>query len=532
MNRANAQQAIDSSSYYYKKITQGINNQDFISGYIFFDNHKELSLKRKDTARAIYDLRLMVISQNMLTNYYESETYAVEALNLIDHLEIVDASIVDHKKGIYNSLGTIYRSFDDYDRALEIYGKTLEIAQKSSDSMTLYNNIANIYRDQGKFKLAKELFENIYGNRLKYDDQERIAKALDNLGSIKGKLGDPEGLTNMLQALEIRKEEELYQSYYISYKHLSEYYKDLGDLKTAKYYGELGYEVTRLNSQSYKLDAISNLLLLGDNDLNTEYVRLNDSITKARLLNENKYSSAKYNLKKEQDRALKSELISEKEKSKKIQAQGAVGLIILLGIFTYLYLRAKYRRRTLLKVYHTETRISKKVHDEVANDVFHVMNKLEGGVQANDDIMDALEQIYNKTRDISRENNSIDVADNFEALLRDLLLSYSSQKVNIITRNIAKIDWDTMSDIRKMTIYRVLQELMINMKKHSEASLVVLSFLKAKNKLLIEYTDNGIGSNNLKISGLQNAENRIISIKGTINFDTELEKGFKVKIKV
>ena len=31
-------------------------------------------------------------------------------------------------------------------------------------------------------------------------------------------------------------------------------------------------------------------------------------------------------------------------------------------------------------------------------------------------------------------------------------------------------------------------------------------------------------------NGLRNKENRIMAIKGTINFDTEPEKGFKVKI--
>lgn len=50
----------------------------------------------------------------------------------------------------------------------------------------------------------------------------------------------------------------------------------------------------------------------------------------------------------------------------------------------------------------------------------------------------------------------------------------------------------------------------------------------------INYSDNGIGTDNLLNlkNGLQNAENRILSINGTINFDTAPEKGFKVKIEI
>ncbi len=71
---------------------------------------------------------------------------------------------------------------------------------------------------------------------------------------------------------------------------------------------------------------------------------------------------------------------------------------------------------------------------------------------------------------------------------------------------------------------------MVNMKKHSKASLVALSFSETKNKINISYTDNGLGTNLKKSTGLLNVENRISSIKGTIIFESEINKGFKVKI--
>jgi len=73
---------------------------------------------------------------------------------------------------------------------------------------------------------------------------------------------------------------------------------------------------------------------------------------------------------------------------------------------------------------------------------------------------------------------------------------------------------------------------MVNMKKHSEANLVVIKFETDPKSILINYTDNGKGCEKTEMlkNGLQNMENRIQAVKGTINFDTEPGKGFKAKI--
>jgi signal transduction histidine kinase len=63
--------------------------------------------------------------------------------------------------------------------------------------------------------------------------------------------------------------------------------------------------------------------------------------------------------------------------------------------------------------------------------------------------------------------------------------------------------------------------------------LVILSFKSYDNTIYIEYTDNGKGATIEKLNsrnGLQNVENRILAIKGTITFDTKSGKGFKSSI--
>jgi len=83
-------------------------------------------------------------------------------------------------------------------------------------------------------------------------------------------------------------------------------------------------------------------------------------------------------------------------------------------------------------------------------------------------------------------------------------------------------------------VYRIIQELMVNMKKHSHASLVAITFKKSPKHIEITYADNGVGvaKNHIKYSnGLNNAENRINTIKGSFIFESEDKKGFKAKIR-
>ena len=70
------------------------------------------------------------------------------------------------------------------------------------------------------------------------------------------------------------------------------------------------------------------------------------------------------------------------------------------------------------------------------------------------------------------------------------------------------------------------------MRKHSEATLVVLTASQSGNKILIKYTDNGVGSDVKKNNGLQNAENRMKVIRGTITFESQINKGFSAIISV
>ena len=269
---------------------------------------------------------------------------------------------------------------------------------------------------------------------------------------------------------------------------------------------------------------------LDKNPIVTEYKRLADSISHAKQLAENKNAYLKYNVAEEQKKTQASELLQEVESRKRLLYQFLASLILLALIASYFIFRYRYRKAKIEEVYKTETRISKQVHDEVANDIYKVLASLENNPGIKMEVLDEMEKIYSKTRNISRENSAIDFNEDFGVQLNDLLLGYKSQKVTVVTRNLSKINWEGISDVKKTVIYRVLQELMTNMRKHSMASSVALIFSREGSKIQIRYRDNGVGCDLFKKNGLQNTETRIASINGTISFESKKDDGFNATI--
>jgi len=528
-----AQQYIDSSFYYYPLIINPKKNTDLTSAFVFYNNHKNQSLLKKDTLKAINDLRLIAAIQNKIGFLNESENSAVEALKLLDQFKTSDSIKIEAKIGIFNQLGKIYRELENYEKAIKFYDNALNIVQTQTQITTVLNNKAFAFYEQNKYALAIKEFTKAYENSLLVNNKKQIARALDNLGLAQSKLNHPDALSNIMNGLTIREELSYVYGIETSYLNLAEYYKDRKEKNKALFFAKKALDIANTNKNiSQKESALSILIDLNDDPEVVEYKSITDSISKVRLTQKNRYASMRYDLGKETKRANENKLKEEKEKRLKLLYQGIGVFIIMISTFLYFILKSRYKKGKIEQIYKTETRISKKVHDEVANEIYHVMTKLQDDSNTKDEVLDDLENIYAKTREISKENGAIDFNENFETLLNDLLLSYKDEKTNVITRNLTKINWNNISELKKTALYRVLQELMTNMKKHSKASIAVLSFVKKKGKIIIDYKDDGVGCTIRKKGGLQNAENRIQSVKGTITFESQINKGFKANITV
>jgi len=525
-----AQDKSDSLSYYYYAILNPKEPEHLPGGISYYSKRKERNLINEDTLSAIGDLRMIAIGQFKIGNVYDSENSIVEALDLINKLKDRD-TLIESRVGLHNQLGRVYRSANKYKEALKSFEEALELASNTKDSITILNNKANVYKDMLQYQQALDQYTQVYDKTLGHGDSLQLAMVIDNLGYIQGKMNLPSALDNLNKALEVRLKKNELTGVYRSYKNLTYFFLNRNDKENTSLYANKAFEVAkRLNNGGYTQDALSLFVEMDEDPKVKEYKRLTDSIASAKQLAENKNAYMKYNVEEERKKTETSKLLQEREKRLKVIYMGVSAFVLLVLLASYFIFRYKYKKGKIEQVFRTETRISKKVHDEVANDVYHVMTKLQSNLNINEDVLDDLEKIYSKTRDISKENSAIDVKKNFEQILNDLLLSYKNQNVNIVTKNLSKIKWDSVSEIRKMTIYRVLQELMTNMRKYSKASLVALNFNRSGSKISVSYKDNGIGCSLKKSNGLLNAENRIASINGTISFESKVNEGFKSKI--
>ncbi|MCP2027793.1 signal transduction histidine kinase [Flavobacterium sp. HSC-32F16] len=522
-----------------KGITQ-LQQKNFNSAFYSFNKSKIIYEKIKDSANIVYNLIQMASIQQINGDYYGSKETLTEALPYIKRKDIYSASI-------NNFFGIADKELAIYEDAVFYYKEAINDCTDSISKQSPLNNIAVVYILQKKYDKAILILESILDKKnldsiLSSKSKSRIT---DNLGFAYFKIGKPDkGLFLMNESLKLRTKTEDFYGSIESYLHLAEYYSKT-DTKKSNDYAKKAYDTaTKSNSIDERLRALSFLISNGSEvKYGQKYISLNDSIIKVRNNFKNKFAKIKYDSKKEKDenQKLRLEKIENELSLQKARYQRIFFIIGLLSLFfLLLYLRKFYQNRNRIEkiktAYDTETRIAKDIHDELANDVFHAITYTQTQpltIENNKEtLLQKLDHIYSRVRGISRENNDINTGPNYPDNLKEMLSTYNSNQTNVIINGIEKINWDSVEDLKKIAVQRVLHELMVNMKKHSGASIVVIKFENTSNSLSINYTDNGKGCEKSKIikNGLQNMENRILSNKGTITFETEPDKGFKVKI--
>jgi signal transduction histidine kinase len=520
-----------------EKALNNFKNKNYNSAFYYYNKSKILFESIKDSSNITYSLIMMCAVQQMNGDYYGSKETLTEALPFIKNDYNYSASI-------NNYFGIADKELSLYDDAIFYYNQAIKEAKDTQSKQHPLNNIAVVYIKQKKYDKAIQILKSI-----KFDNSSLVkskARAIDNLGFAYFKKGkNNQGLQLMNQGLELRKQADDPYGSIESYLHLSEYYSETDRHKSSQY-AQTAYEVaTKFNSVDERLKALSFLISNGSGtEYAQKYIVINDSIIKIRNNFKNKFAKIKYDSKKEKEenQKLKLERAENLLSLQEVKYQRIFFIIGIVALFFFvLYLRKRNRIEKIKTAYDTETRIAKDIHDELANDVFNAMTFTQTqslDTESKETLIQKLDHIYARVRRISRENNTIDTKLNYAANLKEMLSTYNIERTtttegtNVIITSIENVNWETVDDLKKVAVYRVLQELMVNMKKHSAASVVVVKFATEENSILINYTDNGQGTDKNKIikNGLQNMENRILAMKGSIIFDTEPGKGFKVKI--
>lgn len=511
---------------YYKKAKK--NYQD--SAFYYFNLAKNSFLEKLDSVGVGKSLVNMAILQHDKGDYYGSIETSIEANKFLRNIN--DSIIKSTLASSYNNMGICSSYLYDFDNSVKFYKEAIKYTNVPENKYVYHNNIGNVLTTLKKYNEAKINLKYALNTK----DKITYARALNNLARTKfNENPQYNALPELYEALKIRSDENNLYEENSSYATLSNYFLTR-DSSKALYYAKKMLEVSiKNNSKEDQLQALQKIINLDYRNYSKYFLRfqtLNDSLQIVKNKAKNQFAVIRYDV--EQKNALNEKLKADNEieKIRKNVGIGSLAILIVGGFFFFQKRQKQLKQEKELEVKNTELRYSKKVHDKVANKVYHVMSEVENTENMNKEVLlYKLDGIYQISRDISYEKKDVALEHNFSQHLSQMLKSYSSENIKVPIIGNEESLWENVGDHSKVEVFYILQELMTNMKKHSKANKVLLDFSRENDLINIVYSDNGIGISEFSPkNGVQNTESRINSIGGTINFDTKTENGLKITL--
>lgn len=441
----------------------------------------------------------------------------------------------------YHELGNICLNLKNYEAAIDYFHKALKYINDPDFEAIALNSIAITYQKKGDYDEAIDLYKSLLAKSK--DKKKEYARILSNYANAKW-LKDaayPAG-PELQHALQIRKDSNDIRGLNASYAHLSDYYS-LSSPDSALYYARKRYEVAReINSPDDQVEALSKLITLSPTNLLKPYFiryqHLTDSIQTAKNAAKNQFALIRYEAAKSKADNLQLQKDNAQKKTQLVVQWFILALTILFFIISGVVLILRYHRRrqqiefaSRQAIQEHQLKTSQKVHDVVANGLYRIMADLEYKASVDkEELIDKIDVLYERSRDISYENPTISKVP-FHVKIDDLLESFGSERVKVLIFGNGPMLWNGINVQIQHEVEHILLELMINMKKHSQADSVMIKFECQNNQVQMLYTDNGIGiSPQVKYgNGLQNTGNRIKKIGGQYTFEHPA-KGLKIHI--
>ncbi|MNX96095.1 Sensor histidine kinase ComP [compost metagenome] len=138
--------------------------------------------------------------------------------------------------------------------------------------------------------------------------------------------------------------------------------------------------------------------------------------------------------------------------------------------------------------------------------------------------------MYEKSRNLSYDKT---LQQEFNEKISGLISSFDNEKTKIIIIGNDPDFWTGINQFSQDELFQIIRELLVNMKKHSQATNVILRFIKANNYYEIKYIDNGIGLSEdfVEKNGFNNMKSRLKEINAKFEIEESLN-GLKLSIKL
>ncbi|CAH8284918.1 histidine kinase [Mariniflexile fucanivorans] len=542
----------------------------------FFHYHKAEKLFKLLNAKYELALTLYGISviQKNEKDFIGSEVTSIESLSLFDQLQETQPVIVG-KSFVYNNLGIVFKELEQYEESIEYFEKSIELKKKlKGDNQyligTSISNLGNTYKKSLQFSTAIKCYMQILNNKkIIREHPDYYAVVLNNYAHtlyLSQKHDQLPGL--FFKALKIS-DSISYRGYnsIIINQNLAEYYNDKGDKALAKHYA---YTAKDIAEKYHNDDLLKSLLLLSKieegeiaaNHLKS-YVSLNDSLQKNERNIRNKFARIRF----ETNQIEEENIQIAKERTWLLVISG---ILVIASFLLYIVINQRNKNKELKfiqeqqetneeiynlmlsqneKIEEARTlekkRISEELHDGVLGRLFgarlsldslNMSNSMEA-VKTREQYIGELKTIEEDIRKVSHELNTDFVSGSgFIDIIKTLVETQT--KVYNLSCKLKQddiINWDEVSNKKKIHIYRIIQESLHNIYKHANATQVNVSFELKNNVIWLTLIDDGTGFDVNKTKsgiGLKNMNSRIKEINGVIDITSQKNTGTTVTIKV
>ncbi len=481
--------------------------------------------------------------------------YSLNNIAIIhQNLGNLDKALVYHQKALvyrikmkdelgeatsYGNMANVYVRLHDTISAINYYRKAINLSGNlKNDELISANlsNMANIYLAQRNYQKALNLYTESLQIREKLGDSKGISSTLARIGLVYTETGQYKEAAKVLnRSLSIA-------------KHISVTEEELSAL--------LG--LAKLKALTHQTD--SSFIIMN------RYIAAKDSVYDARIKQQILDVQSQYETDKlEQDLEL---IKKEKENTEIKLSQRKTEFWLLVFIFIsiigagiFLFYRHQSRQKATVhaeRISEQEKRMSavfqaqeeerrkiaKELHDGVGQTISAIkMNYRSLTKNASEKelfpefqkIERMLDNAGKEVRSIShqmipKELEQFGLVPAVEGML-NLNLEYSSIQYHFEHSGFE----ERISPHHELVLFRVLQELVSNVVKHSKASELNVQLLRVKSHVVLNVTDNGIGFDMEKKEkngiGLLNIASRVEGIKGHLHYESALGSGTSVTIR-
>ncbi len=545
----------DSAYYYYKeaeKIFKKINNHDRL-------------------AKVYFNKAYLLYYEG---NYAESEIEVIKALSLLHN-----SKKLKRLYSCYSLQGSNHLELGEYDKALEYFNlsalllKNLKDEDLEKDAFYDYDitntiDLCTAYDKKGEYSKSIELLKEVIKKgtfknypKLHYSVFGNLAYSL-----MKNKQYE-ESKKYFVESIKLANNNNDKLGYLYKIIDFGEYHLATKDtVKARELFNEALLLSKKLNNGKEilkSLDFLSKTDKFNASNYKTEYIRINDSIIKKQRENREKFARIEYETGK---------VVEENKVLTTKNLLLLLGLMIsVLAILVVIIIKNKITRNKELKLIQLkekadeellnlskefqsaviearieeQNRISKELHDGVVNQIYGIRMIL-GSLNSKDDeetqkkrfsYIKELQKLESDIRTLSHELNtdfSMSVGE-FPFLIEQLIIKNNEIGSTNFSYTIqSSIDWVKYSSIVKINLYRIIQELLLNVNKYAEAKKCSLEIHELNQQLVILLKDDGKGFHSTTETsgiGLKNCKERANAINAQIDIQSTRNAGTVITIK-